>query len=185
MTVAMPRMRDFRGLDPSRSTVAAIIRSAQGADHFPEIDFDKVDADARDGHRGRHQAKTDAEARDCWWRSIFPFRQWAASVQTRKPEAFEWIRRARSRISCAAANGEEVRRAPPRLLDVANERGASDGERFEARLKLAELPRNGRGHPRAHSLRGDWEAVAASTGSPRCAASPCASSAIRAGSQAS
>ena len=42
-----------------------------------------------------------------------------------------------------------------RLLDLANDQSRPMEERFEARLKLAALPRNGAVGPRAQPLRSD------------------------------
>ena len=55
VTIALPRVRDFRGLDPKtfdgRGNYAIGVK-----EHiiFPEIDYDKAEADAGHGHRGLH-----------------------------------------------------------------------------------------------------------------------------------
>ena len=55
INIALPRVRDFRGLDPKcfdgRGNYALGIK-----EHiiFPEIDYDKAEADARARHRGLH-----------------------------------------------------------------------------------------------------------------------------------
>ena len=49
-----------------------------------------------------------------------------------------------------------------RLLDVANDEARPMEERFEARLRLAALPRNGAIDSRAQPLRGDRAGRAAS-----------------------
>ena len=55
VTIALPRVRDFRGLDPKsfdgRGNYALGVK-----EHiiFPEIDYDKAEADAGHRHRGVH-----------------------------------------------------------------------------------------------------------------------------------
>jgi len=66
ITIALPRVRDFRGVSPEelrrpRQTTRSASREQIV---FPEIDYDKIDEVPRHGHHHRdHRPKTDAEAR--------------------------------------------------------------------------------------------------------------------------
>ena len=42
-TLALPRIRDFRGVPGNRSTAAATSASGCASSAFPEIEYDKVD----------------------------------------------------------------------------------------------------------------------------------------------
>ena len=76
VTVALPRIRDFRGLNPKsfdgRGNYALGIK-----EHivFPEINYDKVEVGCRHGRHRLHHAKTDDEARALLRAFNFPFRQ--------------------------------------------------------------------------------------------------------------
>jgi large subunit ribosomal protein L5 len=65
VTIALPRVRDFRGLNPKAST--AVATYAMGIkEHivFPEVDYDKVDPDLGHGHHRCTTATMDDEARE-------------------------------------------------------------------------------------------------------------------------
>jgi large subunit ribosomal protein L5 len=76
VTVALPRVRDFRGLDPKsfdgRGNYALGVK-----EHiiFPEIDYDKAESMLGMDIVVRTTAKTDAEARALLRAFNFPFRQ--------------------------------------------------------------------------------------------------------------
>src|SRR5260221_9882965 len=76
VTVALPRVRDFRGLDPKsfdgRGNYALGVK-----EHiiFPEIDYDKAEAQLGLDIVVCTTAKTDAEARALLTEFNFPFRQ--------------------------------------------------------------------------------------------------------------
>ena len=59
-------------------------------------------------------------------------------------EAFEWQRRVQSKTTSASSDwSKKFAARRKRLLDVANNDKLPMEERFEARIKLAALPRNG------------------------------------------
>jgi large subunit ribosomal protein L5 len=76
VTVALPRVRDFRGLNPRRSTGAATTPSGI-KEHlvFPEINYDKAEAVWGMDVVITTTAKTDEEARALLKHFNFPFRQ--------------------------------------------------------------------------------------------------------------
>ena len=146
VTVALPRVRDFRGLDPKsfdgRGNYALGVK-----EHiiFPEIDYDKAEAMLGLDIVVCTTAKTDAEAQGLAARVQLPVPA-VSLIQRSDAEngAHEWQRRVRLKITCAS--GGWRRNSPrrrKRLLDVANDQARPMEERFEARIRLAALPRNG------------------------------------------
>ena len=146
VTIALPRVRDFRGLNPKRfdgrGNYALGIK-----EHiiFPEINYDKVESMLGMDIIVCTTAKTDDEARALAARLQLPVP--AVSLQELrrgKPEAFDGKEKRNREQQAEAAAGEEVRRpaqAPARRSPTTTRTPME--ERFEARLKLAELPRNG------------------------------------------
>ena len=68
VNIVLPRIRDFRGM--SRSSLDGRGNYALGLKEqlvFPEINYDKVDARARHGHRHRDAARATTKRR---WRSL-------------------------------------------------------------------------------------------------------------------
>ena len=75
VTIALPRVKDFRGLNPKsfdgRGNFACGLK-----EHivFPEIDYDKVDQVWGHGRDRLHVGRTDDEARELLRGFNFPFR---------------------------------------------------------------------------------------------------------------
>ena len=74
MSIALPRVRDFRGVSPKGSTAAATTRSACGPAALPEIDYMKVDKARGMNVSVVTTAKTDEEARKLLQLIGMPFR---------------------------------------------------------------------------------------------------------------
>ena len=145
VTVALPRVRDFRGLDPKsfdgRGNYALGIK-----EHiiFPEIDYDKAEAmlgmdivvctTAKTDKRGARVAAAPSTSRSGSERIALRRGKWRPLMA--KKSAIENNQR-KQRL----AKKFSARRK--RLLDVANDEKLPMEERFEARIKLAALPRNG------------------------------------------
>ena len=137
ITIALPRVRDFRGLNgksfDGRGNYAMGLKEQIV---FPEIDYDKVDQ-----VRGMDiivctTAKTDAEARALLRGFDFPFVQLSGgeSDMAKKSSVEKNKRRERMVKQFAAKRA--------RLKEMAVDDKLSLEERFTARLKLAKLPRN-------------------------------------------
>ena len=69
--VALPRVRDFRGINANsfdgRGNYAFGIKEQL---IFPEIEYDKIDADPRHGYRDLHHCqdgRRGQRAADAWW----------------------------------------------------------------------------------------------------------------------
>ena len=82
VSLALPRIRDFRGLEPARrSTGAATTRSGVTEQLiFPEIDYDKVVKVRGHGHHDRDHRPTDDEGRALLLALGFPFARDAAAA---------------------------------------------------------------------------------------------------------
>ena len=140
VTVALPRVRDFRGLNPKcfdgRGNYAIGIK-----EHivFPEIDYDEVE---RSGHgRGRLHDRQDRR------RGARP----AAGIQFPVPavavgsDAENWRPMAKKSSIEKNKRAQLVKQFAARRERAQGDRQrrvASMEDRFQARLKLAELPRN-------------------------------------------
>ena len=151
VTIALPRVRDFRGLDPKsfdgRGNYAMGVK-----EHiiFPEIDYDKAESMLGHGHRGLHDGQDRRRGAGSAARLQFPVpavnpvslrKEPGSNADNRRPlmakkSAIENNLRKQRMVKKFAARRQ-------RLLDIANSEANSMEERFEARLKLAELPRNG------------------------------------------
>ena len=151
ITIALPRVKDFRGLKPTsfdgRGNYAMGLR-----EHivFPEINYDEIDQIWGMDIIVCTTAGTDDEARALLKEFQFPFN---ANVSGEKDTT--WPRRAPStatRWSSAWSSQTAAKRDA--LKAIANDENLSLEERFEARLKLAELPRNSSPTPHPQPLRG-------------------------------
>ena len=144
VTVALPRVRDFRGLDPKsfdgRGNYALGVK-----EHiiFPEIDYDKTEAmlgldivvvRRRGPMRKRRLCCANSTSR--------------SGSESRGSDAENW-RPLMAKKSAIENNLRKQRLAKKfagrrkRLLDIANDDARPMEERFEARIRLAALPRNG------------------------------------------
>jgi large subunit ribosomal protein L5 len=140
VTIALPRVRDFRGLNPKsfdgRGNYAMGIK-----EHivFPEIDYDKVESIWGMDIIVCTTAKTDDEARAlaaCVQLPVPAVRPTASNAETRgssmaKKSSIEKNKRRMALVKKFAGRRE-------RLKAIANNETLSMEERFEARLKLAE-----------------------------------------------
>ena len=115
VTIALPRVRDFRGLNPKsfdgRGNYALGIK-----EHiiFPEIDYDKVDRRLGHGHHHLHDARqTDDEARALLEGFQFPVpavrRRQRSNAELRRLDGEEEFDREEQP---AAQDGEAVCRPP-------------------------------------------------------------------------
>ena len=99
VTIALPRVRDFRGLNPKsfdgRGNYAMGIK-----EHivFPEINYDKVDQRLGHGHHRLHDGQDRRRgARPVCAHSTSRSGSETEQSQTRRPEVRSWQRKARSK----------------------------------------------------------------------------------------
>jgi ribosomal protein L5/ribosomal protein S14 len=135
ITIAMPRIRDFRGVKPSFDGRGNFAMGIKEHIVFPEINFDKVDEvwgmdviiDHREDGRGSEVA---SEAL-----------QHAVQRLTRKDKTHGKESNGRTRTEASEAGGKYAAKRAA-LKEIANDEDKPMEERFKARLKLAKLPRN-------------------------------------------
>ena len=133
VSVALPRVRDFRGVSG---------RAFDGRGNynmgvkeqiiFPEIEYDKIDALRGMNITITTTAKTDAEAKALLAAFKFPFKP---EVAMAKLSLINRDEKRRDLVKKYAKKREA-------LLAIINNTKASDDDRFAARLKLQQLPRN-------------------------------------------
>ena len=141
ITIALPRVRDFRGLNGKSFDGNG--NYAMGLkEHivFPEIDYDKVDQIWGMDIIVCTSTSNDDEARALLKEFNFPFKplrsrgKYEENVMAKKSAVEK--NKARARL----ADKYAAKRA--KLKALAKDESLSLEERFKARLKLAELPRN-------------------------------------------
>jgi len=75
VNIALPRVRDFRGLKSQElRRPRQLFARHQGAHHFPEIDYDRIDDVWGKDINGLHHGPHDDEARALLTEFNFPFR---------------------------------------------------------------------------------------------------------------
>jgi large subunit ribosomal protein L5 len=138
ITIAMPRIRDFRGVKPQvfdgRGNYAMGLK-----EHivFPEIDFDKVDEVWGMDIIIATTAPTDAEGQG----AVEAF-QHALQQLKRGRRTDTWQRKhGRTREEAPEAGGKYAAKRAA-LKEIANDEASRWKSAFKARLKLAKLPRN-------------------------------------------
>ena len=143
VNIALPRVRDFRGLNPKsfdgRGNYALGIK-----EHlvFPEINYDKAEAiwgmDVVIAHDGEDRRRGAGPAH--------PFQLPVPAVRARRAlKRGHWREAPMAKKSSVEKNNRRKRLVKQyagkreRLLAVANDESKAMEERFEARLKLAEI----------------------------------------------
>ena len=155
VNIALPRVRDFRGVSPKsfdgRGNYAMGLKEQI---IFPEISFDDVDETRGHGHHHLHD-REDRRGGQGAARGV----QHAVHevTETRiasmaKKSSVEKNNHRREMVAQQAAKRAE-------LKAIVKRPHARPEERFEATLKLAELPRNGVEGPRPQPLRADRPAA--------------------------
>ena len=134
--IAIPRMRDFRGLNP---------RSFDGRGNFsmgvteqiifPEIDYDKIDTMRGMDITITTTARTNAEGLRAAAGIQLPVPRGCMSMA--KTSMVEREKNARRRSQAKYAAKREAVERP-----IINDRNASDDERWDAQVKLQKLPRD-------------------------------------------
>jgi ribosomal protein S14 len=136
-TIAMPRIRDFRGVKPSFDGRGNFAMGLKEHIVFPEINFDKVDEVwGIDIIMVTTAATTDAEAK-----ALSEALQHAVQRLTRKDKTHGKESNGRTRTEASEAGGKYAAKRAA-LKEIANDEDKPMEERFKARLKLAKLPRN-------------------------------------------
>ena len=74
ISIAIPRIRDFRGFSAKSSTVVVTTQWFERANRFPEIDFDKIDRIRGMDITITTTARTDDEGRALMRAFGFPFK---------------------------------------------------------------------------------------------------------------
>jgi large subunit ribosomal protein L5 len=75
VNIALPRVRDFRGLNPKSFDGGQLFARPQGAHRVPGNRLRQVGRDLGHGHHDLHHRATDDEARALLNAFNFPFRQ--------------------------------------------------------------------------------------------------------------
>ena len=139
VTIALPRVKDFRGLNPKsfdgRGNYAMGIK-----EHiiFPEIDYDKVEQILGHGHHRVHDSRDrrrGPRASETIQLPLPAIRRGGGETMAKTG----MIERNNKRRRITARDAQK--RAD--LKEIANNKDIPMEERFAARLKLAQLPRNG------------------------------------------
>ena len=140
ITIALPRVKDFRGLKPTsfdgRGNYAMGLK-----EHivFPEINYDQIDQIWGMDIIVTTTAKTDDEARELLREFQFPFVAAAVAAGRKEHMAKKSAVNRNERVKVLVKQYAAKRVA---LKKIANDESLPLEERFDARLKLAELPRN-------------------------------------------
>ena len=171
ITIALPRVRDFRGLNPKsfdgRGNYSLGIK-----EHiiFPEIDYDKAsDVWGMDITVCTTRAAPTTRRARCWPHSTSRSGSEAAQTDLRRgdPGDLNGEEEFDREEQPAAQDGEAISGRRARLKAIASDKDKPMEERFAASLKLAELPRNSSPDAHPQSLRGDAAGRAPSTASSR------------------
>ena len=146
ITIALPRVRDFRGLIRRASTAVATTPWASRNTSFSrKSTYDKIDRSGAWTSSFARRRSTDEEAKALLTHSTSRSGSEArfGHLKRGNKEQDKWQRRARSRrITGASGCRRPSVHARARLKAIAHDKNLPMEERFAATLKLAELPRN-------------------------------------------
>ena len=182
VTVALPRVRDFRGLDPKsfdgRGNYALGVK-----EHiiFPEIDYDKAEAMLGPRHRGLHDGQDRQRGAGAAARLQLPVP--AVSLMRSNAENWRPLMAKKSAIENNQRKQRMVKKfaAPPQAPARSRQRRqAADGGALRGAPQARRAAAQRRDDPRAQSLRSDRPSARLLSQDARCAASRCANSATRA-----